>query len=129
MTYRYQGCKKRGVKANKHGIIYNKKSNSEPLPGEPEMGFKPIKARIPTDGQSLQSESRVHYSKILTVEHNVRIFIVGAVTEDSLPIFRNAVDSCWNARNNGDPNGQNYGQQGVYGEYVEYGEQGEYYQQ
>lgn len=91
-----QGCKKKGVKPNKHGIIYDSHSKSKPLEGEPKLGFKPIRLEIRAAGEKLARESRVNYSKLVTVEHNVKVFFIGSINaRDFDDIVPNAVDKCW----------------------------------
>ncbi|KAJ9142636.1 hypothetical protein NKR23_g7032 [Pleurostoma richardsiae] len=95
LTYDRQGCKKRGVKPRKHGIIYEDGGKPKQLRDEPTLGFKPIRVRISASNEKISRESRVNYSKIVTVEHNVKVFFIGSVVSEDLKIAKDAVDKCW----------------------------------
>lgn len=49
-------------------------------------------------GERLASESRVNYAKIHTIEHNVKVRIIGRVVDEHLDEVRYAVDKCWQRR-------------------------------
>jgi hypothetical protein len=96
LTYIRQGCKKRGVKPAKHGIVHAQGTRAQPLPGEPPLGFRPIRLQLYAAGEGIVRESRVNYSKLVTVEHNVKVFFIGSVVpRDFDDIVRGAVDACW----------------------------------
>jgi len=96
MTYLRQGCAKPGVNASKHGIIYEEGTRPKRLDGEPKLGFPPVRMRITPDGEKLATESRVNYSKLVTVEHNVTVLFIGNIHEaDFVNIVAQAVDRCW----------------------------------
>lgn len=96
LTYIRQGCKKKGVKPAKHGIIHELNTKPRPLDGEPKLGFKPIRLEITVTGERLARESRVNYSKLVTVEHNVKVFFIGNIHPDDFEnIVPQAVDRCW----------------------------------
>ncbi|OIW34642.1 hypothetical protein CONLIGDRAFT_665362 [Coniochaeta ligniaria NRRL 30616] len=99
LTYFKQGCTKRGVKASKHGIVHEQHTNPKLVKGEPEMGFRPIRMAITAPGERLARESRVNYSKLVTVEHNVKVFFIGSILdEDFDEIVPRAVDKCWSGK-------------------------------
>ncbi|KAH6663139.1 hypothetical protein EV126DRAFT_495737 [Verticillium dahliae] len=62
----------KGVKPRHHGIIYTSK---EPLmlEGEPTLGAPPARMEVTTKGEKLSKSSRANYSKMMTVEHNVKV--------------------------------------------------------
>ncbi|CAM1510036.1 Fc.00g003710.m01.CDS01 [Cosmosporella sp. VM-42] len=95
LTYGGKGCKKRGVKPEKHGVIYEKGHKARLLSGEPKLGFAPAKVEITMEGEKLSKESRVNYSKLVTVEHNVKVFFIGNVTSSDWEIVSDAVNRCW----------------------------------
>lgn len=95
LTYGGKGCKKRGVKPEKHGIIYERGQKAKLLSGEPKLGFAPAKVDITMEGEKLSKESRVNYSKLVTVEHNVKVFFIGNVTPSDWEIVSEAVNRCW----------------------------------
>ncbi|RYO84596.1 hypothetical protein DL766_010562 [Monosporascus sp. MC13-8B] len=55
-----------------------------PLKREPELGFEPVAVEIYADNEKLQLESRVNYSKLVTIEHNVKVFFIGKVAQQHL---------------------------------------------
>lgn len=65
------------------------------LSGEPKLGFAPVEAEITQAGERLSKESRVNYSKMVTVEHNVKVFFIGHIKVKDYDIFADAVDRCW----------------------------------
>lgn len=95
-TYMHQGCRKRGVKPAKHGIVHQFGTKPRLLDGEPPLDFHPIRMHIQAAGERLARESRVNYSKLLTVEHNVKVFFIGYIEpQDFNETVRAAVDKCW----------------------------------
>ena len=84
------------MKPAKHGIIHEYNTKPKLLEGEPRLGFRPIRLQIQAAGERLASESRVNYSKLVTVEHNVKVFFIGNIyPQDFDDIVPAAVDQCW----------------------------------
>ncbi|CAJ2507942.1 Uu.00g091280.m01.CDS01 [Anthostomella pinea] len=98
LTYDRRGCGKRGVKANKHGIIYAAGSKPRLLRDEPSLGFSPVALSIYAEGEKLAKESRVNYSKLITIEHNVKVFFIGSIAQDHFENVRYAVNDCWDKK-------------------------------
>ncbi|KAG7284002.1 hypothetical protein NEMBOFW57_010360 [Staphylotrichum longicolle] len=99
LTYQRQGCTKRGVKPQKHGIIYQDGKSPRMLPGEPQLGFDPVRVILRERTEQLVKESRVNYAKLQTVEHNFRVYFIGRVDpEDFRKIVIPAVDRCWGSK-------------------------------
>ncbi|KHO00538.1 uncharacterized protein MAM_01316 [Metarhizium album ARSEF 1941] len=98
LTYGGRGCKKSGVKPNKHGIVYEAGQRPRQVEGEPRLGFPAVQVHLTEDGERLSRESRVNYSKLVTVEHNVSVFFIGFVAQDSWPIVEDAVNQCWDEK-------------------------------
>ncbi|KAH7152906.1 hypothetical protein EDB81DRAFT_931265 [Dactylonectria macrodidyma] len=94
-TYGGKACTKRGTKPEKHGMIYEKGHKSKLLSGEPKLGFAPVKVEIHQDGEKLSRESRVNYSKLITVEHNVKVFFIGRIAASDYDLVADAVNRCW----------------------------------
>ncbi|KAK5995880.1 hypothetical protein PT974_04298 [Cladobotryum mycophilum] len=99
LTYGGKACKKKGVKADKHGIIYERGHKARLLEKEPKLGFSPVRVEMKEEGEKLSKESRVNYSKLVTVEHNVKVFFIGSVVYSDWELVRDAVNSCWNKKN------------------------------
>ncbi|OLN97492.1 hypothetical protein CCHL11_01298 [Colletotrichum chlorophyti] len=100
LTYQGKGCNKSGVKANRHGIIYaHSKHPPKPLPKEPKLGFPPVRAKMLIEGEKLAKESRINYAKLVTVEHNVKVFFIGYIPAEGFEDVTAAVDACWERKN------------------------------
>lgn len=67
-----------------HAVIYP--STMDPPVGEPELTKEPIAVDM-EDGHTLEPESRIHFGKIHTVEHNVKVKPVGRIAAKSMPYF------------------------------------------
>lgn len=65
------------------------------------LGFDPIQIEmVDAPGETMMTESRVNYSKLMTIEHNCMVSFIGRVTpKDFKEIVLPAVNSCWNAKN------------------------------
>ncbi|KAI1205861.1 uncharacterized protein F4807DRAFT_464323 [Annulohypoxylon truncatum] len=101
LTYERRGCTKPGVNPKTHGIVYSVSGNSierEPtrkLKGEPELGFPPIKVDGYKNDEPLPKESRVNYAKLITIEHNVKVFFIGFVPLLDFGKVVHATIECW----------------------------------
>lgn len=98
LTYGGKACKKPGVKPEKHGIIHERSQKAKKLDGEPSLGFHPVRADMTEEGEKLARESRVNYSKLVTVEHNFLVFFIGRVHLSDWQIVLDAVDYCWDQK-------------------------------
>ncbi|UNI22399.1 hypothetical protein JDV02_008290 [Purpureocillium takamizusanense] len=99
LTYGGKGCKKRGVKPAKHGIIYERGHRPRLLDKEPPLGFPAVKVQMTEEGERLSKESRVNYSKLVTVEHNIKVFFIGTIVGDDWELVQDAVNQCWDQKN------------------------------
>lgn len=95
LTYNGKACKKGGVKASKHGVIHQSNHRARPLDGEPTLGFAPVRVDMTEDSEKLSKESRVNYAKLVSVEHNVKVFFIGRVVAPDWHIVDHAVNTCW----------------------------------
>ncbi|KAK7420023.1 hypothetical protein QQX98_003029 [Neonectria punicea] len=95
LTYGGKACSKKGIKPEKHGIVYEKGHKARLVSGEPKLGFAPARVEITQDGEKLSKESRVNYSKLVTVEHNVKVLFIGHVIAPDYDIVSEAVNKCW----------------------------------
>ena len=83
------------MKPEKHGIIYERGHKARLLSTEPKLGFPPVKVDIHMEGEKLAKESRVNYSKLVTIEHNIKVFFIGSVTASDWELVSEAVNRCW----------------------------------
>ncbi|KAG9234459.1 hypothetical protein BJ875DRAFT_461416 [Amylocarpus encephaloides] len=84
LTYQQQGVRKPGVKQDEHAIIY---TGDAPSDGEDGLIRQPIEMITKYPWEKLDPKSRIHYAKTYTVEHNVRVFIIGKIAPGSERIF------------------------------------------
>ncbi|KAK4215939.1 hypothetical protein QBC37DRAFT_113180 [Rhypophila decipiens] len=99
LTYERRACTKRGVKPRTHGIIYPDGTRPRPLDGEPPLGCKPVKIELDFPQERIVKESRVNYAKLVTIEHNVKVFFIGRVAAEHLHLVNESVDKCWEYKN------------------------------
>lgn len=89
---------KPGVSPEKHGIIHEYNKKAKRLDGEPKLGFSSVRAEMREEGEKLALESRVKYSKLITVDHNYPVFFIGRVYMSDWQTVLEAVDYCWNQK-------------------------------
>ncbi|EHA52310.1 hypothetical protein MGG_13309 [Pyricularia oryzae 70-15] len=95
VTYGRQGCKKKGVKPHRHGIAYSGQVPPQMLENEPELGHHPARVYLKPDIPDLLPESRVDYSTLCTVLHNVEVLFIGFVLmDDFLNVVQPATYCC-----------------------------------
>jgi hypothetical protein len=89
LTYNNQGVSKDGVVKWKHAIAFTGKKDKEPsphqleLPGMNEYGMmSPIRVRARSKQEKLHAMSRINFSKMYTVEHNVKVYDFGDVDSE-----------------------------------------------
>lgn len=99
LTYERRACTKRGVKPRTHGIIYPDGAKPRTIQGEPQLGFRPVKIELDYPSERIVKESRVNYSKLVTVEHNVRVFFIGRISPEDMQTVHQSVDNCWEYKN------------------------------
>jgi hypothetical protein len=78
--------------------VYQSGKTPHVLKGEPKLGFRPVEVHIDAVGEKLPQASRVNYAKLMTVEHNVKVFFIGRVKDEDFDTVSQAVDSCWVAK-------------------------------
>lgn len=98
-TYNGKGLAKPGLNERDrqaHAIIHMEGTQPQYAPREPRSAKKPISVRPAAADQRLDPMSRVHFGKVHTVEHNVKVMNVGNITGTSLEYF----EGYWNAKAN-----------------------------
>lgn len=78
MSYSNRGCVDR-ADACHHSIAYTSESPPDQLHGE-DMDRIAIKINS-RNGETLRPTSRINYSKVYTIEHNLRVKDIGKVAE------------------------------------------------
>lgn len=87
LTYGNRGTAKPGVKPEYHAIIYSTRDAPKELDGEPKLHKSPIRVVLDSRREKLKPQSRVNYSKIYTVEHNVKVCFIGRIHEEYKATF------------------------------------------
>lgn len=54
--------------------------------------------KFTADGEKLAPASRVNYSKLITIEHNCKVFFIGYIHKRDFDIVTEAVDDCWGVK-------------------------------
>lgn len=57
-----------------------------------------MRVEMTAEGEVLPDEARINYSKVVTVELNLKVFFVGHVYEDDWAIVEDAFNDCWNKK-------------------------------
>ncbi|KAK8003700.1 Translation initiation factor RLI1 [Apiospora arundinis] len=94
LTYEHRACTKPGVQPGTHGIIYSQGRQPMLLKGERDLGYRPVSCEM-NPHETLVKESRVNYSKLTTIEHNVEVQFIGNISATDFEIVQHAVDDCW----------------------------------
>jgi hypothetical protein len=66
------------------------------LLNEPKLLKKPVRVEPKTDQDRLLPESRVNYAKVYTIEHNLRVWFIGRIHDQSKAIFFTEVRRLFN---------------------------------
>ncbi|KAK8101221.1 hypothetical protein PG999_011595 [Apiospora kogelbergensis] len=98
LTYERRACTKPGIQPGTHGIIYSQGHRPTLLQGERDLGFQPVSCTM-LPHHTLDKESRVNYSKLTTIEHNVAVQFIGYITDSDFITVTEAVDECWGKKN------------------------------
>jgi hypothetical protein len=101
-TYGQRGVAKQGAVKCQHSIIHTTREPRKPeddeepdaLSGErPMLTAIRVKAGKPTD--TMDKMARLNYTKIYTVEHNVKVYDFGKVHPDSLDVLKHQFRWVW----------------------------------
>jgi hypothetical protein len=88
-TYGNKGVEKRGfdhTDIRGHAVIYMTGKSPYTPSTEPRMSKNPIEVD-PANNQELERMSRVNFTKVHTVEHEVKVLHIGRVSQRSMPDF------------------------------------------
>lgn len=91
-TYNGRGLLDRGLNdqdIQAHAIIHDSEDKPKMLKGEPMLSKTPIAVDRSPEADPLTYASRINFSKVTTVEHNVRAMAVGKVSQRSHANFMN----------------------------------------
>ncbi|KXJ92821.1 hypothetical protein Micbo1qcDRAFT_194177 [Microdochium bolleyi] len=112
-TYQGYGCLKGGSHPEFHGQAYDDRYGVPALlEGEPHVGFAAIPVTILPDKartERIDDVSRINFSKLYTVEHNIPVQFIGYLGPDSLEYLISAVQSFFVSRRQGSGKGKGKG--------------------
>ncbi|KAH6682503.1 hypothetical protein B0J14DRAFT_123834 [Halenospora varia] len=94
LTYEGRGIKKPGAKKDAHAAVYIGTTR----PQVASTGSEPIRIQPISPREKLVPTSLINYAKIYTVEHNVKVFFIGSIHEESRHTFRGEVDYAWSRK-------------------------------
>ncbi|MCJ1318706.1 hypothetical protein MMC15_004036 [Xylographa vitiligo] len=83
-THSGQATLKKGLDQKKHTIVYSGQAPPPKLPGEKKLNKDPIRVNIVNEEEKLDERSRINLAKTYSVEHNVKVKIVGTVKPEDL---------------------------------------------
>ncbi|KAL4936717.1 hypothetical protein BDV06DRAFT_204454 [Aspergillus oleicola] len=86
-TYGGQGVAKRGIDESKHAIVHLSGQPAFSGPREPRMIKEPLELRPNRHDEGLDPMSRLNFSKIYTVEHNIPVRPIGRIASSSMAKF------------------------------------------
>lgn len=89
-TYKSQGVAKRGLNQDDidgHAVIHMSGKNASVNADEPAMIKRPIQVDPADQHQYLDRMSRINFTKVHTVEHNVKVMHIGFVSQKSMLRF------------------------------------------
>jgi hypothetical protein len=89
LTYGRQGVLKAGVHPEDHGVAYSSGKEGPFLLGRESglMSKGPIEIKVVNDSHKLDPLSRINYSKVYTVETNVKVLFIGEVAKGCLKLL------------------------------------------
>ena len=102
-TYGGTGVAREGITKSEHAIIYTSRTAPSVIAaGEPnrgELGMRPASIRISTDYKEdkLDPRSRLNFTKIYNIQHNIKVKSYGRVHDRSLGALLQQFNDCWYA--------------------------------
>ncbi|KAK6434439.1 hypothetical protein LTR95_009378 [Oleoguttula sp. CCFEE 5521] len=79
LTYNHQGAKNKSMDASENGIVFTGKGVPAGAPRTLGLLDEPIRVNADDPTDKLDSESMIHYGKIYTIEHNIKVKPFGLV--------------------------------------------------
>ncbi|CAK1364485.1 unnamed protein product [Cercospora beticola] len=88
LSYKGRGADASKTRSQDHAIAYMGSEAPRPLKNEGAMLMPGIRIIPDEPGEKLAPSSRIHFGKIYTIEHNIKVKSVGMVHDLSLPLLR-----------------------------------------
>ncbi|OQN98508.1 hypothetical protein B0A48_15769 [Cryoendolithus antarcticus] len=95
LTYDHQGAKKRLLNASENGIIFTGKAVPAGAPRVPGLLDQPIRVNADDPTDKLDVESLIHYGKVYTIEHNIKVKPFGMVHDNSVQPLLQQFSNVW----------------------------------
>lgn len=86
-TFGKKGVTKRGVDPRDYAAVYAEGDKAQYLTGE-HLIKEPFSIKLEAVGQKIDPTSRLDFSRIYTVEHNIKVFKVGRISSTSLNLLK-----------------------------------------
>ncbi|KAL9115305.1 MAG: hypothetical protein Q9187_007317 [Circinaria calcarea] len=83
-THGGRGVARKGLNQEEHCIVYTSSKPPKKLEGETKMRKDPIHVRAISSSEKLDPLSRVNFSKVYPVEHNIKIKEIGLISGTDL---------------------------------------------
>ncbi|CAG8961948.1 hypothetical protein HYFRA_00013728 [Hymenoscyphus fraxineus] len=97
LTYGGQATQKAGVVADEHVAVYTERRPTESLPTFPGevLSRTPLRVLPNTPRDMLDVSSRLHLTKLYTVEFNIKVAIIGVVAPSDLDTLKGYFKEAW----------------------------------
>lgn len=86
-TYGGQGTLKRGVNPDNHAVAYDSRRKPTTKAGE-KMQKRPFPIKVEDPQEKIDPMTRLEFSKVYTVEHNVKVLKIGRIPDEHLNMLR-----------------------------------------
>ncbi|OQN96405.1 hypothetical protein B0A48_17657 [Cryoendolithus antarcticus] len=95
LTYNHQGSNKDHIDASEHGVVFTGKSVPAGASRAPDLLEHPIRINVDIPTDKLDPESLIHYGKVYTIEHNIKVKPFGLVHDRSLQPLLTQFHNVW----------------------------------
>nr|OQO31294.1 hypothetical protein B0A51_03272 [Rachicladosporium sp. CCFEE 5018] len=95
LTYDHQGAKKKSLDASENGIVFTGKAVPADAPQVPGLLEYPIRVNADDPTDKLDSESLIHYGKVYTIEHNIKVKPFGNVHDNYIQTLQLQFRDVW----------------------------------
>lgn len=89
LTYQGRGTNKPGIYREGHAAIFHSDGKPKFAPGE-DLDIEPISVQMKSPQEKLDPMTRLNFNKVYTIEHNVKILIIGWIHPADMERFKAA---------------------------------------
>jgi len=84
-TYGGQGTTKSDVRPQDHALVYNSEQPAPPVPtAEEKLEKEPFAIVVEDSNEQIDTMTRMNFSQVYTIQHNVKVAKVGRIAKDQL---------------------------------------------